>query len=606
MRIQPHVSWLGVLALSGASCTSAPTASPNDVTVVDAPDVAAPDASDAPATDAADVPMDDAPDAPRSDVTDVAEVTDVPDVTVADAPDVAVGDAPVGDAPDVTARDVAGFDIADAPDVTTLDAPVLDAPDVTTLDAPALDAPVLDVARDVPMLDTPDVLDVARDAAPDVVDAGPPSVARLTAALRASGFTVQAGTFSVADLAGCCDPLRSCFGNNPSSPYLLCNLPRAPGQTVANPIENASGVSAAWRLRADEAVVLVGRTPPTAAYFGLTPYVFDRDYGASGRQTVFASLGDTLNHQVLATSGTPDATAGDAFARDTLVVATSDRGVDDRVRAAAESVGYPRGIMNRVVFPTTVGRFGLDAAADSFSVLGRVALFADATAGAAWLAAPTLTALRVTPMTSTAPSPAAPPVERRRGTGVSESSLAAALGRLEAAIVARHRLLTPRAITVNTAEVDPAACLASGTNCNGDNRDTVYPRSEFFVFPENPLAFVMVYGVNHEAAGKATYSNFSVYALRHLLGVTSIQSRQLRGSAEDYLPGDPMASQLYAWRVARRCGSTPHCVEIPSDCPGVPTLGFANVTFRAYLETATHTRPLQSELLTDRVVVMEP
>lgn len=440
----------------------------------------------------------------------------------------------------------------------------------------------------------------------DVADAGAASVARLTAALRAAGFTVQAGTFTVAELAGCCDPLRSCFGNNPSSPYLLCNLPRAPGQTAANPLEEPSGASAAWRLRADEAVVLVGRAPPSAAYFGLTPYVFDRDYGARGRQTVFASLGDTLNHRVLATAGTPDGAAGDPFGRDTFVVATSDRGVDDRVRAAAESAGYPRAVMNRVTFPAATGRFGLDAAADSFALLGRVALFADAAAGAAWLAAPTLTALRVTPMSSAAPVPATPPTDRRRGTGATEAALAAALSRLEAAIFARHRLLTPRAITVNTAEVDPVACLADGTNCNGDNRDTVYPRSTFFSFPEGAASFVMVYGVNHEAAGKATYSNFSVYALRHLLGVASVTSRQLRGSAEDYLPGDPMAAQLYAWRVARRCGATPHCVEIPSDCPGVPTAGLANVTFRAYLEPATRTRPLQSELLTDRVVVLEP
>lgn len=72
------------------------------------------------------------------------------------------------------------------------------------------------------------------------------------------------------------------------------------------------GHSAAWRLQANDAVVLIGDSPPEMRYWGLTNYLFNRHYeNADGKNTTvtsisqcpkpparcesFASLGDTQN-----------------------------------------------------------------------------------------------------------------------------------------------------------------------------------------------------------------------------------------------------------------------------------------------------------------------
>jgi hypothetical protein len=116
----------------------------------------------------------------------------------------------------------------------------------------------------------------------------------------------------------------------------------------------------------------------------------------------------------------------------------------------------------------------------------------------------------------------------------------------------------------------------------------------------------MAFGVNHAATGKATYSNFAVYALRHLIGVAAVDSRSFPGSADSWLPNDPDNAFLYAWKIARRCNGEDRCVEIPTTCPGVPELGLMNVTFRAYLEPETKTAPLPSEIVLDRVLRISP
>ena len=146
----------------------------------------------------------------------------------------------------------------------------------------------------------------------------PPSVGDLDAfrsALERDGFIVQEGKLGVIDILGLYDAgyLDSCYGNNPSTPYMLYWMPAAPGETVdrsefieiGKAVGNKfliEGLQDDFKLRPDEALVLVGSTPPAAAYFSFCSYLFDRVI-AGERRTIFASLGDTLNHVRINTSG---------------------------------------------------------------------------------------------------------------------------------------------------------------------------------------------------------------------------------------------------------------------------------------------------------------
>jgi hypothetical protein len=138
----------------------------------------------------------------------------------------------------------------------------------------------------------------------------------------------------------------------------------------------------------------------------------------------------------------------------------------------------------------------------------------------------------------------------------------------------------------------------------GESRDTVYLRSDTFTLGDNPDEFIIVYGVNHAASGKATYSNCSFYGEAGWNGVTGIYSTEFTGSAEQYLPSNPLAKYLYVCKFARSCGSEKTCVVVPTGpkAHGVELNEPAFVAIRAYLEPATKVGPAYTELLYDRVI----
>lgn len=421
----------------------------------------------------------------------------------------------------------------------------------------------------------------------------------------AAGFDVTRGRFEFIDTSKCCNPLGFCAGNNPSSPYAAFYVPKAPGQIAPNNNQQADGMSDAFKLRADEAIVFMGNTPPKAAYFGFTPYVITRRYPL-GLRVPFASLGDTLNHEVIATAGTPGGAAGDPFDARTVIIVTADSGTDARVRALLTQAGVPGEIVNTIVVPSAIAKLGLDATADTIGVLFRLALVEDPAAGQQFIENPGAVLLRLTPHNPAAIDPLPAPTPRARGTGRTESAYQPALDRLEAAIRARYAGMSIESLPILFVEPDPALCLQEGVSCLGDNRDTIYPSAQLSVLDYPAGTFLMAFGVNHAATGKATYSNFAVYALRHFIGVTAVDSRSFPGSANSWLPNDPDDAFLYAWKIARQCNGEDRCVEIPTTCPGVPELGLMNVTFRAYLEPETKTAPLPSEIVLDRVLRISP
>jgi hypothetical protein len=433
-----------------------------------------------------------------------------------------------------------------------------------------------------------------------------PDTAALRAALEAAGYDVRDGVFAFPAL-DCCS-LPTCFGNNPSSPYGSYRLPRGPGQTAPNPYEDVDGTALSWRLRGDEAIVFVGRTPPRAAYFGWTGYLFDRFAGASlPRDIRFASLGDTINVATIGTAGTPAGGPGDPFAQWTVVVMTADATADGDVRTAARGAGFDDGWLNTITIPAAHVTLGLEDEADTFNVLVRVALFDDPLAREAYLADPGGTVWRVSPRTTRAVVPLPEPALRTRGTGTAEDpALATALDELRAAILAAHPGLGVWEPPVTDVGPTPGECLTGTRNCNGDNNDTVYLSSAGFRLGDTDQDELVVYGVNHEATGKATYSNFALYEVRRLFGVASVDSRRFAGSAADYLPAHPLADRLYAWSVKRSCGGDEHCIELPATCPGLPLDEVGVVAFRAYLEPPTDTGPAGTELIPDRVIRFQP
>jgi hypothetical protein len=356
-----------------------------------------------------------------------------------------------------------------------------------------------------------------------------------------------------------------------------------------------------WRLRQDEALVFLGQTPPSAAYFSFRSYLFSRP-GWFRRRELFASLGDALNLQVIATAGTPDGATGNPFAQETVVISTADRRLDAVLRELLPSSGAPEAIINTDVIPPELVRMGLVKKNDDFAMLFRVALFADPAAGERYMRTPPATILRVTPPTPTAiePFPAKP--LRPHGTHTSESWLYPALDELIAAVKARYRGLEVKSRRTLWLELIGRTCIERGLLCLGDNPDTLYGPSLPTWLSDNPEDFLIVVGVNHEATGKTRYTNLGVYHTKRLMGIGAVTGNAVAGSADRYLPNHPARQYLYAYKFARDCQGEPFCLPVPTGELGVPLDDVLNFIERPYLEPPTDTGPLPSQLIAPQVL----
>jgi hypothetical protein len=406
----------------------------------------------------------------------------------------------------------------------------------------------------------------------------PGSPQALKQALERDGFIIEKGKFKKVDLFAMCDAglVASCFANNPAAPYLIPLVPLSPGETppkLTNGKPNSlitdsplvpedNGLYMEYFLRPDEAIVLVGKTPPEVKYFGFTNYLVRRYIQANnGYSYVFGSLGDTANNFTIATANSEN-----PYGQPVMFISTADSGIDQRVRAAATAAGYPSNIINTGALPAPTINLGLTGTPDSFLLLQRAALFANQGPQQAYYNDPGVTVFRITPRQMTTLQPFDVPNLRVKGTGqTNELDLLPTEQELGQAILNKYSYLSSRNLQTSVAFEAGYDAIQRNTNALGDNRDTIYLRSENFFLLEEPDDFVIVYGPNHVATGKAVYSNVSVYGRIAMNGVGSVDNTSLP-TAEQFLPGNPLAKYFYVYKFARQCGPSE---DVP--CRAIPT-----------------------------------
>lgn len=449
-------------------------------------------------------------------------------------------------------------------------------------------------------------------------------LAALFAALDEAGFVVQDGEYGFTDAIALCNAgvIQTCQGNNVGAPYLAYKLPPAPGQTIPNPFADERGLSLIYRLRPDEAILQIGYTPPRATYFSYQSYLAFRYDPAQKQMTqMFNSLGDSLNNLTIQTAGGPE----DPFAARVILLTVADRGTAAAVTAALIDAGYPTEIINFDVISPSIVHMGLGPQDDLFQFLSRIALPDDPEALQVYLDHPGSVILRLTPKEERVDlEPYSVPTLRVRGTGSTELDLLPAVEELRTAILARYADLEATEIpTVMAYSGEGYTAIQGNVNYLGDTRDAAYfstvevlawtdptdrRRAAAALLSDDPNDFLIIYGVNHETTGKATYASCTFYGLPYLNGVAGVTSRTYAGSAEDYLPGHPLSGYLYAWKVSRDSAGDPHCLEIPV---GPMHYGVALdepiiVFFRTYLEPSTKVGPALNELVVDRVIHFHP
>jgi hypothetical protein len=445
-----------------------------------------------------------------------------------------------------------------------------------------------------------------REAHAEAALVSPARVAALVEALQADRFSVRtSGMFRppVVDLA-CAGLLSSCNGNNASNPYMVASVPPVGYEWREDP-------PLGFMLRQDEAIVLVGRTPPPVSYFSYRSFIFSRFIENEGvHRTLFVSLGDPNNMLTIKTTGT---SRGDPYDRAYVLVAAADKAIQERILSALHLTGYPDAIINLDVISPNLASPGLDLVKnDEFVLVHRLALWKPGfeEAGQEYIAHPPVTVLRVTPEVPVDPAAYRPlPVERLRprGTGRTEMDYTPEVEELRRSILAAYPGWKADEITPAVWLEESFDALQRDVDVLGESRDTVYLRTQG-TFNLDDDDFLVIYGANHEATGKATYANFAIYDPCKACGIAGENSRHMAGSALDYVgannPKVPHVDALYAWKVARDCGSDPRCTTVPpGTCPSQSNAGAQFfIGFRAYVEPATKIGPAFTEVIFDRVI----
>jgi len=421
-----------------------------------------------------------------------------------------------------------------------------------------------------------------------------------------------------------CDP-TSRYPNalyaNFGAPYTAAAIGASPRTEDVFPEEliEAVGTLPIFRLAPDEAIVLAGLTPPREAYFSYQIYLATRRFPDTDRPDLLLnSLGDTVNLQTINTIGpTP-------FESPMVFIFTADQGVEARIRAALRHAGYPTSIVNTIVVPSATLKMGFEIGSDTFLIANRNALWINKEAGKAYVENPTFRVARVTPAVEATFDPFPAPPLRVRGTGQTEIDLTPTLARLRDAIVQHYENLgyTAKEYITKTVGYEGYDFTERQVTTLGDTRDALYLGAgnlpEFSLTDEMTLRegeFLIAFGLDHMATGKATYVNLNTYTSGpSKMALGSAFPVDLSGSAYQFLSG-PDAEITYAYKISRDCAGEDFCLTLAVPIEGcldkegkeiLTDTSPLGVIFRLYLEPPTSIGAAFPEVVYDRVIKFTP
>lgn len=429
----------------------------------------------------------------------------------------------------------------------------------------------------------------------------------LARALAEGGFQVNPGVPLV--YGDACDDytypaLRSCFGNNPVSPYVIPVVKAWPGEAIGpTPVDAFGPVPPGhvptYRLEPRDAVLIYGRMPPPGRYMSVSTYVWsqhgrwkDKDYRAwaatsghppmryvfstippddpgAGRIWSFSSLTDSINNVVM------QERSGDPFGKLRYFIITPSAGTDRAVREVLHAQGIDDGDIFTDRIPARddvgpIGPLGMGANAIDFLTFFRYALADDRDAGEQWWESfegkdPPLRVLRVRAPSSVGPVDRYDLLRYEERTAQSEAHLADDLQDLVDAVCAGVRSATGLQSSdcthpppLSSIMVDPLRDLGwAGPYCRkvdmwcGDQTDA----GLFFTEPL-PLDSRQVYAVVSTLAtetGNATYVGLSVNDASTYLSPFGVVDSTLEGSAHAYASTVPNDDKFFVHFFTRDC-----------------------------------------------------
>ncbi|MDW8803016.1 hypothetical protein P8V03_17915 [Clostridium sp. A1-XYC3] len=471
--------------------------------------------------------------------------------------------------------------------------------------------------------------------------------------LEERGFIVQEGKLEYLDILKLVSEGKfdNAFANNAGAPYATYFLPPAPNQDPSpgqkppkgyNPqdpnnypanIEYAApGMD--YKLRADEAIVLIGKTPPPAynfsyrSYLGFVENKPSKDYSdnitvgndyTGFYHAITASLGDQINNRRIWTDSTPYGSPGNPFNSSTIIITTADRGINAQMRDALVASGFSPGIMNDDNIPMAMVNMGLEKGKDTFSFIMRAAIWLDYDVGWDYInnLENYVKVLRITPKTAyPALNPWPIPALKKHETGTTEFQVVPyarnELNYLRNEIIKKYQNEEYEPVDLNSKLwiLDGYEGILQDVNVYYDNRDGLYIRTDKFQL-ETDEDFVIIYGVDHAQTVFATFFNISFYGEELWNGVVGANiTDELKYPATEYFPKDYKNSKYYyAVKMARKIEEgneviIPYSTGNPKGSAyGVDNNEDAYLGFRIYANPETNVAPAIFDTIWSRAIL---
>eukprot|EP00592_Proboscia_alata_P014928 CAMPEP_0194394618 /NCGR_PEP_ID=MMETSP0174-20130528/123953_1 /TAXON_ID=216777 /ORGANISM="Proboscia alata, Strain PI-D3" /LENGTH=563 /DNA_ID=CAMNT_0039190433 /DNA_START=57 /DNA_END=1749 /DNA_ORIENTATION=+ len=365
---------------------------------------------------------------------------------------------------------------------------------------------------------------------------------------NAGAYNVKEGRVVFYTLESCLELGSAyCFGNNPESPYGAYEIDPIDEQYV-----NDTDTITEFRFRPDEALVIIGATPPPATYFGFTHYLYRRFKKNGKWKLISGSIDDSINPMTI------NVTAGDGsyeskFDAETVIVYTGDNRSFRDVQDIVEEIGIPSSSTNLGVYSLDNINMGVTAGSDTVTFLIRCVNFYNKSIASLYMENPPLHVLRLTPVVrrdfeSIEKYPI--PIRSTSTTGRNEEYLIPTLNRLQRSIIQNEGGVGIDITRANSNTMEATLygenCLANDQACYRDNSDSTY----FFNYPGRSLYkddFFIVFGPNHVESGFSRYISVSLYDGETAIAAKAFNSEnELKRSAWRYLPDDPFQNQMYA------------------------------------------------------------
>lgn len=483
---------------------------------------------------------------------------------------------------------------------------------------------------------------------------------RLMHDLKKDGYEVARGYFKLYTKSDCpytYEVLKSCLGNNPAAPYVIPIVPAWPDEWVDPGTAGMLGLTlegynASYRFDPREAIVILGKLPPPAAYFGLQTYLLSRPgeldttsvqyqfvktYVPAMLQAFFTTLpknnerlqswsdlSNTINNVVIENG------SGSVWNRVRYFITTPDKTMDSAVRQALARLDIPDKRIFTEQIPSDM-TIGLSEQADDFLTILRYAMpedgGLDGTRSHAWREDLPLVVLRIRDTRPAHQPQTYPPVvfETRSGLTPPEIELKPDLITLARAVCSKwgqpcdlegpafdqivRPLLNMRLAPLS--ETGPE-CVKVGMNCLAPTEDSVIFISARLPLPDNRVYAVV--GALGTRTGNATYVGMGLNESLTQLGFDNISDDTLAGSADEY--DVPNHDKFFLQYFARDCtglealtaGS--HCYSIGDKLPACYnpadlTCSMLGLSLRNYIFPGTQRGPAAELTLNPRVIALQ-